>query len=68
MRWVALAFLWGVVLAASPAPAQTDTAAPQPAKPAASQSPMWSEDDGWLDLSGFLKEKYGFLPILVPIT
>jgi len=68
LRWVALAFLWGVVLAASPAPAQTDTAAPQPAKPRASQSPMWSEDDGWLDVSGFLKEKYGFLPILVPIT
>lgn len=25
-------------------------------------------DDGWFDLSGFLKEKYGFLPIVMPIT
>lgn len=25
-------------------------------------------DDGWPDLSSFLKEKYGFLPIAVPIT
>src|SRR5262245_52180160 len=25
-------------------------------------------DDGWPDLSRFLKEKYGFLPIVVPIT
>ncbi|HTL55979.1 MAG TPA: BamA/TamA family outer membrane protein [Candidatus Limnocylindrales bacterium] len=27
-----------------------------------------SPDDGWLDISGFLQEKYGFLPIVVPIT
>ncbi len=27
-----------------------------------------SEEDGWLDLSGFLDEKYGFLPIVIPIT
>ncbi len=25
-------------------------------------------DDGWLDVSGFLDEKYGFLPLAVPIT
>src|SRR4051812_14734836 len=27
-----------------------------------------SEEDGWLDASGFLDEKYGFLPIVLPIT
>jgi hypothetical protein len=27
-----------------------------------------SPDDGWLDVSGFLDEKYGFLPIVMPIT
>jgi hypothetical protein len=25
-------------------------------------------DDGWVDVSGFLDEKYGFLPLAVPIT
>lgn len=25
-------------------------------------------DDGWFDVSDFLKEKYGFLPIVMPIT
>jgi outer membrane protein assembly factor BamA len=26
------------------------------------------EDDGWLDASKFLEEKYGFLPVVIPIT
>ena len=31
-------------------------------------SKLWSLEDGWLDVSGFLDEKYGFLPLVVPIT
>ena len=27
-----------------------------------------SLEDGWLDVSGFLDEKYGFLPVVMPIT
>lgn len=27
-----------------------------------------SPDDGWLDISGFLEQKYGFFPLVVPIT
>jgi outer membrane protein assembly factor BamA len=27
-----------------------------------------SPEDGWLDVSSFLEEKYGFLPIVIPIT
>ena len=27
-----------------------------------------SADDGWLDVSGFLDQAYGFLPVVVPIT
>ncbi|HSU57194.1 MAG TPA: BamA/TamA family outer membrane protein [Candidatus Dormibacteraeota bacterium] len=27
-----------------------------------------SADDGWVDISGFLEQKYGFLPIVIPIT
>ena len=29
---------------------------------------FWSKDDGWFDVSGFLNEKYGFLPIVLPVT
>src|SRR5262249_27441710 len=29
---------------------------------------FWSEEDGNFDVSGFLDEKYGFLPIVLPIT
>jgi outer membrane protein assembly factor BamA len=32
------------------------------------QAPPPPEDDGWFDVSDFLDEKYGFLPLLVPIT
>jgi len=41
---------------------------PPPAAPAASPPSKFSGDDGWLDVSGFLDEKYGFLPIVIPIT
>ena len=27
-----------------------------------------SAEDGWLDVSGFLDERYGFLPVVIPIT
>ena len=33
-----------------------------------SPSKFRSADDGWLDVSGFLDEKYGFLPVAIPIT
>jgi len=38
--------------------------------PAATNPPSMfrSPDDGWLDVSGFLDEKYGFLPVVIPIT
>ena len=38
--------------------------------PAATNAPskFRSAEDGWLDVSGFLDEKYGFLPIVTPIT
>lgn len=29
---------------------------------------FWSKEDGNFDVSGFLDEKYGFLPIVLPIT
>lgn len=41
-----------------------------PGNPVATNAPskFRSPDDGWLDVSGFLEEKYGFLPVAVPIT
>ena len=31
-------------------------------------APAAADDDGWPDLSAFLDKKYGFLPIVIPIT
>lgn len=59
------------------ASAQTPPANPSPAaKPASDTgeakqkkpSKLRSPDDGWLDVSGFLDQAYGFVPIAVPIT
>jgi outer membrane protein assembly factor BamA len=35
---------------------------------AATAASKFRSEDGWLDVSGFLDEKYGFLPLAVPIT
>src|SRR5438045_8169006 len=44
------------------APSAVDAAA-KPTQPKAS-----AESDGWPDLSAFLDEKFGFLPVAMPIT
>ena len=31
-------------------------------------SKFYSPDDGWFDVSGFLDQKYGFIPLVMPIT
>jgi surface antigen Omp85-like protein len=49
-------------LAAAPALAQEKDEATNEASEGA------SSDDGWPDISGFLGEKYGFLPLVFPIT
>jgi hypothetical protein len=57
---------WSASLCVSPAAAQTTAEKPADATPAPSK--FRSAEDGWLDVSGFLDEKYGFLPIVIPIT
>src|SRR3954470_18391701 len=57
-------FLLGSLVLASRAAAQSPDA-PEPEK---SSARLRSPEDGWLDVSGFLDEKYGFLPIVLPIT
>ena len=46
----------------------TAPVSPPPAKEAESDSKIISSEDGWLDVSLFLDEAYGFLPIVMPIT
>jgi outer membrane protein assembly factor BamA len=55
-----------LVLAAKQAHAE-EALAPAPATTNA-PSRFRSSEDGWLDVSGFLEEKYGFLPVVMPIT
>jgi hypothetical protein len=58
---LAILGLWSVA-AADDAP--TSDASSPPEAPSKFRSP----EDGWFDVSGFLEEKYGFLPLVVPIT
>jgi outer membrane protein assembly factor BamA len=41
---------------------------PAPSEPEKTEKPPKPPDDGWPDVSSFLDEKYGFLPIAMPIT
>jgi outer membrane protein assembly factor BamA len=63
---VTIAILLVVMLCGSSAAAQMTIAAP--AETEGAPSKFRSADDGWLDVSGFLDEKYGFLPVALPIT
>jgi outer membrane protein assembly factor BamA len=55
-----------VVLCATGVQAQTNTAGVLEATNAPSR--FRSPEDGALDVSAFLEEKYGFLPVVIPIT
>lgn len=48
--------------------AQEDDTSLETNKATKAKSKFWSPEDGWLDISGFLDEAYGFVPILIPIT
>ena len=52
----------------SVSPGWTQTSTPPEADTTPTPSKFRSPDDGWFDVSGFLDEKYGFLPVAVPIT
>jgi len=58
-----------LALGASSVAAQTVETPPSPeqapAAPVPAPSKFRSPDDGWLDVSGFLDEKYGFLPVVI---
>jgi hypothetical protein len=56
----------GLALCGPHAVAQTTSADP----PGTTRAPskLRSPEDGWLDVSEFLDKKYGFLPVVLPIT
>jgi outer membrane protein assembly factor BamA len=62
----AISMLLALTLCGAPAAAQMTIAKPPDTTPAPSK--FRSPDDRWLDVSGFLEEKYGFLPVAIPIT
>ncbi len=68
VRWIvrALSILSVVLAATSPTLAGEKTSAPAPSDPAPSK--FFSAEDGWLDVSAFLDESYGFIPMVIPIT
>jgi len=67
MRWILLLLgILSITLAVSPAAAEDEP--PPPAAATNAPSKIRSPDDGWLDVSGFLDESYGFIPLVIPIT
>jgi hypothetical protein len=61
-----ISILTAVALCGSSAEAQMTIEKPPHSTTAPSK--FRSAEDGWLDVSGFLDEKYGFLPVVIPIT
>jgi hypothetical protein len=61
------AVLTALLLCASPAAAQVTITEERPTTGSVA-SQFRSPEDGWLDVSGFLDEEYGFLPVTIPIT
>lgn len=66
---LAIALVLAVRSVAAEPELESDQAAPSDkAAPGDAQAEEKSDSDGWPDLSNFLDEKYGFLPIVMPIT
>jgi len=63
--WIVLCLSVLSVLDAAASP----SAVAEPSQPSAKdQSNFYSAEDGWLDVSSFLDQKYGFMPLVIPIT
>jgi outer membrane protein assembly factor BamA len=61
--------VWLAVLSfVRPSPAQTATSSELSPSFTNAPSKFRSAEDGWLDLSGFIDQAYGFAPIAFPIT
>jgi len=58
-------FVCAALLSADPVPQASPSPSPTPE---AKASKFKSPDDGWFDVSAFLDEAYGFVPVLSPVT
>jgi hypothetical protein len=65
-RFVLLLCLLSATLVEASSPAAEKEALPTAATNTSSR--LISAEDGWLDVSGFLDQKYGFMPLVIPIT
>jgi len=59
--------LW---IISSPVPSRAEISDGQPQSQADKDAPskLHSSEDGWLDMSGFIDQAYGFVPMVIPIT
>ncbi|MGA8392935.1 MAG: BamA/TamA family outer membrane protein [Burkholderiaceae bacterium] len=64
-RRVRLLVLSGALLGAN---ALASDSLPEAASKKEAPSRIWSAEDGWLDISGFIDTAYGFVPVVIPIT
>jgi hypothetical protein len=67
MRTLRFQFILLALMVTASATAGQPSSTNAPAE-ASAPSKFRSPEDGWLDVSGFLDEKYGFLPVAIPIT
>jgi outer membrane protein assembly factor BamA len=56
------------VLLAATFPTAAEEKPPSAAAATHPPSKFRSDEDGWLDVSAFLDERYGFIPVVIPIT
>src|SRR5690348_11474362 len=66
--WAPWIFAVWMLLAIALATVQAQTYITDEGSSTNTPSKFRSPEDGWLDVSEFLEEKYGFLPLVVPIT
>lgn len=57
--------VWSFILSASAQAATSGESSPSGTN---APSKLRSPEDGWLDMSGFIDEAYGFVPLVIPIT
>jgi len=67
MRPSRILLLSSILVVTSRAVAMAESS-PTAASASTAPSKFRSAEDGWLDVSDFLDEKYGFLPVVIPIT
>jgi outer membrane protein assembly factor BamA len=65
-RWIVRGLGILSVLLATTFPLAAEEKPPSPAAATNPPSKFLSDEDGWLDVSAFLDERYGFIPVVIP--